>query len=210
MKCAPSNAARVPVESTIAPEAMTPPSLENAHGPKLKTARSAGETDRIADRNTTSFHSYRVEDTMSDQKLTHRQRHWTALQQQEAALQDEPVLGTKPLRDKIEVSASHHANEESVPRARSAALESREPVRRSPAQPRTAPVTTPYLTVAEAADYTRLSVKTLERYRKVGGGPRDCKAGGDAASKCRVVYHIEDLDQWLRPTSSTSDNRHRR
>jgi hypothetical protein len=51
-------------------------------------------------------------------------------------------------------------------------------------------ITSPFLTVEEAAAYLRLSVRALEYFRKVGGGPVYRKHGG------RIVYHIDDLDAW--------------
>jgi hypothetical protein len=52
----------------------------------------------------------------------------------------------------------------------------------------------------EAAKILRLSVRTLERYRIVGGGPRYVKLGR------RIVYRPGDLDAWVasNTVSSTS------
>lgn len=147
---------------------------------------------------------------MSEQKSRLRQRPWTARSQHETALHDEPLLGTRRTASEIEAAQTEPRSGDDVPRTRAAALQNRDPVRRSAPQPRPSPVASPYLTASEAAEYCRLSVKTLERYRKDGGGPRFRKGGGEAGSKTRVVYHIDDLDQWLRPLDSTSDNRHRR
>ncbi|MED5500652.1 MAG: helix-turn-helix domain-containing protein [Pseudomonadota bacterium] len=47
-----------------------------------------------------------------------------------------------------------------------------------------------YLTNDEAADYLRLSPRTLEKQRVVGGGPRFRKFGR------RVMYAVADLDAW--------------
>jgi len=58
----------------------------------------------------------------------------------------------------------------------------------------------PFLTSQEAADYLRLSYKTLNNMRWREEGPNYRKHGG------RVVYHIKDLDHW----STTRDaNDHR-
>ena len=50
-----------------------------------------------------------------------------------------------------------------------------------------------YLTNDEAADYLRLSPRTLEKQRVIGGGPRFRKFGR------RVMYAVADLD--ARPAS---------
>lgn len=148
---------------------------------------------------------------MSDRKLAFRQRRlWAAHPQQEAGFYDEPVLGSRRSTKKIEAPATDPTPEEGVPRPKSAALQNRDPVRRSAPQPQASPVVSPFLTATEAAQYCRLSVKTLERYRKTGGGPLFRKGGGSSRSKSRVVYHIDDLDTWLRPMTSTSDTRDRR
>ena len=44
----------------------------------------------------------------------------------------------------------------------------------------------------EAAEYLRLSHKTLARWAWAGKGPAFIKAGG------KVLYDIADLDAWLR------------
>jgi len=56
------------------------------------------------------------------------------------------------------------------------------------------------LSCGEAARYTDLSIKTLEKYRLIGGGPTFVKMGA------RVAYLIDDLDAWLnnRRRSNTS------
>ncbi len=58
-----------------------------------------------------------------------------------------------------------------------------------------------YLTNDEAAAYLRLSPRTLEKQRVIGGGPRFRKFGR------RVLYAIEDLDVWAnaRACEMTSD-----
>lgn len=43
----------------------------------------------------------------------------------------------------------------------------------------------------EAADYVRLSPRTLQRHRQQGTGPLFTKAGH------RVLYRQSDLDDWL-------------
>ena len=52
-----------------------------------------------------------------------------------------------------------------------------------------------YLTAKDAADVLRLSVRTLERMRVEGTGPRYHKAG--AGKRARVLYNRADLDDWL-------------
>jgi len=47
-----------------------------------------------------------------------------------------------------------------------------------------------YLTNREAAEFLRLSPRTLEKRRMLGGGPRYHKFGR------RVVYAFEDLEAW--------------
>ena len=53
----------------------------------------------------------------------------------------------------------------------------------------------------EAAEYLRLSDKTLARWAWAGKGPAFIKAGG------KVLYDLADLDDWLRAQRhrSTSD-----
>lgn len=47
-----------------------------------------------------------------------------------------------------------------------------------------------FLTNAEAAAFLRLSPRTLEKQRIIGGGPRFHKFGR------RVLYSIRDLESW--------------
>ena len=47
-----------------------------------------------------------------------------------------------------------------------------------------------YLTNDEAASYLRLSPRTLEKQRVIGGGPRFRKFGR------RVMYAVADLEAW--------------
>lgn len=58
-----------------------------------------------------------------------------------------------------------------------------------------------YLTNEEAAAFLRLSPRTLEKQRVIGGGPRFRKFGR------RVLYAIEDLEIWAnaRACDMTSD-----
>ncbi len=65
----------------------------------------------------------------------------------------------------------------------------------APAQPQR------YLTNDEAADYLRLSPRTLEKQRVIGGGPRFRKFGR------RVMYAVADLNVWAdsRSFEATSD-----
>lgn len=58
-----------------------------------------------------------------------------------------------------------------------------------------------YLTNDEAADYLRLSPRTLEKQRVIGGGPKFRKFGR------RVMYAVADLDTWANERSyeATSD-----
>jgi hypothetical protein len=58
-----------------------------------------------------------------------------------------------------------------------------------------------YLTNDEAADFLRLSPRTLEKQRVIGGGPRFRKFGR------RVMYALVDLEAWAdaRSFEATSD-----
>ena len=58
-----------------------------------------------------------------------------------------------------------------------------------------------YLTNAEAAAWLKLSPRTLEKQRVIGGGPRFRKFGR------RVLYAVADLEQWAaeRVCETTSD-----
>ena len=57
------------------------------------------------------------------------------------------------------------------------------------------------LTTTEAAPHVRLSPRTLEKYRVLGGGPKYKKLGA------RVFYSLADLKIWLesRTFEMTSD-----
>lgn len=79
-------------------------------------------------------------------------------------------------------------------------------MRPAPLRPVPAPVTTlaqppRYLTNDEAAGYLRLSPRTLEKQRVIGGGPTFRKFGR------RVMYAVADLDAWAdqRSFEATSD-----
>lgn len=52
-------------------------------------------------------------------------------------------------------------------------------------------MTSTLLTPAEAAEKLRTGVRTIERWRHTGGGPRFLKVGR------KVAYRIEDLEAWL-------------
>ena len=58
-----------------------------------------------------------------------------------------------------------------------------------------------YLRTPEAARLVGLSIRTLEKHRIYGTGPRYSKLGG------RVVYRVEDLQAWVErgAKASTSD-----
>ena len=58
-----------------------------------------------------------------------------------------------------------------------------------------------YLRTPEAARFVGLSIRTLEKHRTYGTGPRYSKLGG------RVVYAVEDLQSWVQSAAkaSTSD-----
>ena len=68
-------------------------------------------------------------------------------------------------------------------------------------QPANANALARYLTNDEAAAFLRLSPRTLEKQRVIGGGPRFRKFGR------RVLYAIEDLEAWANARSfeMTSD-----
>lgn len=75
-----------------------------------------------------------------------------------------------------------------------------------PLRPAIVPVAAPvspqrYLTNDEAAGYLRLSPRTLEKQRVIGGGPKFRKFGR------RVMYAVADLDAWAdeRSFEATSD-----
>ncbi|HEI6959913.1 TPA: helix-turn-helix domain-containing protein [Yersinia enterocolitica] len=81
-------------------------------------------------------------------------------------------------------------------------------MRPAPLRPQAAPAATQqpvapsrYLTNDEAAEYLRLSPRTLEKQRVIGGGPRFRKFGR------RVMYAVADLDAWAdaRSFEATSD-----
>lgn len=55
-----------------------------------------------------------------------------------------------------------------------------------------------YLTTVEAADFVRLSPRTLERLRVQGTGPKFIKVG--PGKRAKVLYRAEDLREWLSAT----------
>jgi predicted DNA-binding transcriptional regulator AlpA len=55
-----------------------------------------------------------------------------------------------------------------------------------------------YLRTPEAARMVGLSIRTLEKHRIYGTGPRYSKLGG------RVVYSVEDLQAWVAQGAKTS------
>ena len=59
-----------------------------------------------------------------------------------------------------------------------------------------------FLDNKQAADFLKLSPRTLEKHRVTGGGPRFRKLGR------RVVYAVADLESWAneRICSNTSDS----
>ncbi len=71
----------------------------------------------------------------------------------------------------------------------------------SAAAPATPAARARYLTNDEAAEFLRLSPRTLEKQRVVGGGPRFRKFGR------RVMYAVTDLEAWAdaRSFGATSD-----
>lgn len=52
-----------------------------------------------------------------------------------------------------------------------------------------------YLNSQEAADLLRLSIRTLERMRVEGTGPKFLKAG--QGTRSRVLYRPADIEAWL-------------
>ena len=58
-----------------------------------------------------------------------------------------------------------------------------------------------YLRTPEAARFVGLSIRTLEKHRIYGTGPRYAKLGG------RIVYSLDDLQAWVASAvkASTSD-----
>jgi len=58
-----------------------------------------------------------------------------------------------------------------------------------------------YLRTPDASRFVGLSIRTLEKHRIYGTGPRYSKLGG------RVVYRVEDLQSWVDSAvkASTSD-----
>lgn len=52
-----------------------------------------------------------------------------------------------------------------------------------------------YLTSQEAAELLKLSIRTLERMRVTGDGPKFLKAG--SGKRSRVLYKSSDIKHWL-------------
>jgi hypothetical protein len=75
------------------------------------------------------------------------------------------------------------------------------PVPAATQQPSQSTQSARYLTNNEAAEFLRLSPRTLEKQRVIGGGPRFRKFGR------RVMYAISDLEAWAdaRSFEMTSD-----
>ena len=75
------------------------------------------------------------------------------------------------------------------------------PVPAATQQPSQSTQSARYLTNNEAAEFLRLSPRTLEKQRVLGGGPRFRKFGR------RVMYAVADLDAWAadRSFETTSD-----
>lgn len=59
-------------------------------------------------------------------------------------------------------------------------------------------MSSPWKTTEEAGPYVHRSPSTMEKLRVYGGGPRYSKQRG------LVLYHIDDLDEWLRSATMTS------
>ena len=55
-----------------------------------------------------------------------------------------------------------------------------------------------YLRTPEAARFVGLSIRSMEKHRIYGTGPRFSKLGG------RVVYRIEDLQGWVDSSAKAS------
>ena len=72
----------------------------------------------------------------------------------------------------------------------------------APSADQNAPDNRQHLTTNEAADYLRLSPRSLERYRVEGTGPSYLKAG--PGKRARVFYRPADLDAWLEGRVYTS------
>lgn len=62
-----------------------------------------------------------------------------------------------------------------------------------------------YLTTPEAAEFMRLSPRTLEGFRRKGGGPPFIRVGPSRNAK--VVYPLVDLLAWLESRVCTGGDR---
>ena len=60
----------------------------------------------------------------------------------------------------------------------------------------------PFLTTKEAANYLRISVRTMENWRWSNDGPEYRKHGGT------VVYHIDDLNDYSTVWNKSRTPRH--
>ena len=85
-----------------------------------------------------------------------------------------------------------------------------EPDQNKPRREPLRPARKEFLMTNEAADFLRLSARTLERMRVEGTGPRFMKAG--PGLRARVLYRQSDLENWLAGYSfgSTSEYEGRR
>ncbi len=72
-------------------------------------------------------------------------------------------------------------------------------------QPATAQL---FMTSVEAADYLRISRRTLERMRVEGTGPRYLKVG--PGKRARVLYRTVEVETWLDRHSYGSTSEYRR
>ena len=80
-------------------------------------------------------------------------------------------------------------------------------MRPAPLRPAAAAVAAPvqpqrYLTNDEAAEYLRLSPRTLEKQRVIGGGPKFRKFGR------RVMYAVSDLNAWAYQRAYSGERDH--
>lgn len=87
--------------------------------------------------------------------------------------------------------------------AKIARAEAKEPMKKTISTSISPPST--YLSCAEAGELLRVSPRTLEKMRVVGGGPKFRKFGR------RVLYAASDLESWAnaRICASTSDANYR-
>jgi hypothetical protein len=62
------------------------------------------------------------------------------------------------------------------------------------------------LSTKEAADFLRLSMPTLERFRIMGGGPEFIKLG--PGKRARVYYRLSALESWLKAQTRHNTSQH--